>query len=508
MKQMKPLLSLALAMVMILALGVPAFAAVEDTGYADVDAGAWYADAVKKLTARELMNGTGGGNFSPEGTFTRAQLATVLYRMAGSPAVTGSDGFSDTPDDAWYAAAVKWAEENSIVNGIGNCQFGPDRTTTQEQLVTMLWRDAGEPASTAASDASGWAAEAVGWARAAKLIQDDANYTFAPTAEAKRAQIALIVARYLNDGNNAAATGQRHTNAFDFEKKTVLLNSGYEMPIIGIGTFTLSDEQAEQSVYWALEAGARLIDTAAAYNNETGVGRGIQRAIEDGIVTREEIFVTTKLWPSNYNAAGIDHALETLGLDYIDLMLLHQPAGDYMGGYTAMEQAVSDGKLRSIGLSNFSDTQFAEVADQATILPAVHQVETHLHNQQTAMRGFLDQYGTVLEAWFPLGGRGNTQIFLNDPTVLSIAEAHNKSAAQIILRWHLQDGHIAIPGSSNQSHIQENVELFDFELTIEEMANLRALNENSAFFPGMGATSEETQEMFEQWAEEWGININ
>lgn len=228
-----------------------------------------------------------------------------------------------------------------------------------------------------------------------------------------------------------------HTNEFDFEKRTVRLNNGIEMPIYGIGTYNLTPEEAEESVYWALESVARLIDTASAYNNEDGVGRGIQRAIDDGIVTREEIFVTTKLWTDGYSAEGINQALERLGLDYIDLLLIHQPMGSYMECYRVMEQAYKDGKLRAIGLSNFSDEQFSEVAAEAEILPAVLQVETHLHNQQVAMKGFLDQYGTVIEAWYPLGGRGNTQTYLTDETVNAIADAHGKSAAQIILRWHL-----------------------------------------------------------------------
>lgn len=295
----------------------------------------------------------------------------------------------------------------------------------------------------------------------------------------------------------APPTEGLHTNAFDFETRTVTLNNGVEMPIYGIGTYALSVEEAEESVYWALQAGARLIDTAHAYNNEVGVGRGIQRAIDDGIVTREEIFVTTKLWPDNYNAEGIELALNNLGLDYIDLLLLHQPMGDYRGGYRAMEQAYRDGKLRAIGLSNFSDEQFAAMAAEMDILPAVLQVETHLHNQQVAMKGFLDQYGTVLEAWYPLGGRGNTQTYLLDATVNAIAEAHGKSAAQIILRWHLQDGHVAIPGSHNPDHIRENTELFDFELSDEEMAQLRALNLDQAYFDYIGQTSEASRERFD-----------
>ena len=239
------------------------------------------------------------------------------------------------------------------------------------------------------------------------------------------------------NGNDQTVTiskaAPEHTNPFDFEKGTVLLNNGIEMPINGIGTFTLSDEQAEDTTYWALQSGARLIDTATAYNNEEGVGRGIKRAIDDGIVTRDEIFVTTKLWPSAYNMGGIDACLDRLGLDYVDLMLLHQPMGDYVGGYQAMEQAVAEGKIRAIGVSNFRPQQFEELMKSVTITPAVNQVETHPYYQEKEMIEFLDQYGTVLEAWFPLGGRGHTQELLNDPAIVEIANAHGKSSAQVIL---------------------------------------------------------------------------
>ena len=179
-----------------MAFSVAVSTAAVETGYDDVDSAAWYADAVRYMTNAGLMNGVGEGKFAPDGTFTRAQLATVLYRMAGSPAVTGTDSFFDTVDDVWYATAVTWAEQNSIVNGIGNGQFGPDRATTQEQLVTLLWRNAGEPESSADADASGWAANAVGWARAEGLV-GRSELGFTPKADASRAQIAFIVSEYL-----------------------------------------------------------------------------------------------------------------------------------------------------------------------------------------------------------------------------------------------------------------------------------------------------------------------
>lgn len=275
------------------------------------------------------------------------------------------------------------------------------------------------------------------------------------------------------------------------------------MPILGIGTFTLTNEQAADSVYWALGDGYHLIDTASAYGNEVGVGQGIQRAISEGLVSREDIFVTTKLWPNNYNMDGIDAALERLNLDYIDLLLLHQPMGDYIGGYQAMEQAVAEGKVRAIGVSNFTQAQFDEIMAVATIPPAINQVETHPYNQQNAMIRYLDQYGTVIEAWFPLGGRGHTQELFANETITAIAAAHGKSSAQIILRWHLQAGHIAIPGSNNPDHILENISIFDFALTDEEMAQMAALDTNSPYFGGFG-----NQNNAGDAADRWGLDID
>lgn len=289
------------------------------------------------------------------------------------------------------------------------------------------------------------------------------------------------------EDNEAADGGNLSGEAgvFDLEKGTVLLNSGYEMPILGIGCFRLSQEEAENSVYWALRDGYRLIDTARIYGNEEGVGRGIQRAVDDGICTREEIFVTTKMWTDDYDdgAAAIQASLDRLGLDYIDLMILHhsQPEND-VDAYQAMEQAVSEGKLRSIGLSNYYEPEdFDRLVNATTIRPALLQNETHPYHQSTEMKEHIAQYGTVMESWFPLGGRGNTQTLFNDETISSIAETHGKTSAQVILRWHLQAGNIAIPGSSNEEHIQENYEIFDFELSEEEMQRMTDLDKNERF---------------------------
>ena len=272
---------------------------------------------------------------------------------------------------------------------------------------------------------------------------------------------------------------------FNFKSRSVILNSGYEMPILGLGMFSLSDSQAENSTYWALKAGFRLIDTARIYGNEAAVGRGLLRAIDEGIVTREDVFITTKMWTSDFDNgdSAIDASLQRLGVDYIDLMILHhsQPHND-VDAYQAMERAVADGKLHSIGLSNYYDPEdFDRVVNATTIRPALLQNETHPYHQSSEMKAHIAQYGTVLESWFPLGGRGNTQILFNDPVIAGIAATHEKSSAQVIIRWHLQAGNICIPGSSNEQHIIEDYDVWDFELAEDEMAQIAALERNDRF---------------------------
>lgn len=195
------------------------------------------------------------------------------------------------------------------------------------------------------------------------------------------------------------------------------------------------------------------------------MGRGIAQALADGVCTREELFVTTKLWQDGYSQRGVDGALSRLGLDYVDLLFVHQAMGDYRTGYETVIANYDSGKTRSVGLSNFTDEQFAQVVADTSFIPQVAQYETHLHLQRHAAQGFLAQYGVQLEGWFPLGGKGNTATFLSDPVVTGIAQGLGKSPAQVIERWHLQEGHVITPGSHNRDHIRENVALFDFVLT-------------------------------------------
>ena len=267
---------------------------------------------------------------------------------------------------------------------------------------------------------------------------------------------------------------EKDIGVFDMESKTVLLNSGYEMPILGLGTYSLLDDTCVNSVVAELQSGGRLIDTAYMYHNEESVGEGIRQS---GI-SRDEVFVETKLYPNQYaNAANaIDEALEKLGLDYIDLMLLHHPGANDVEAYKAMEQAVADGKIRSIGLSNWYIEELNEFLPQVTIMPALVQNEIHPYYQEIEVVPYIQSLGIVVQGWYPLGGRGYTAELLGDETINAIAESHGVSAAQVILRWNLQRGVIVIPGSSNPDHIKENLDLFDFELSDEEMEQIEALN--------------------------------
>lgn len=260
--------------------------------------------------------------------------------------------------------------------------------------------------------------------------------------------------------------------------KTIKLNSGYEMPVLGLGTWTLTGKTCEVAVYEALKSGYRLIDTARYYGNETGVGNAVRKAIEDGICKREEVFITTKLVPwSNTPDKDIDDSLSKLGLEYIDLVLLHQHGSNDDGVYKAMCRAVKAGKIRSIGISNFyTEKAVSHFINDFEIPPAVIQNENHLLYQNNALRDWAAKQGIFIESYYPFGGRGHTKEHLQNKTVLEIASTHKKTAAQVIVRWHIQAGYIAIPGSSNPAHIAENFDVWDFELNETEMKKLTSLN--------------------------------
>jgi diketogulonate reductase-like aldo/keto reductase len=273
-------------------------------------------------------------------------------------------------------------------------------------------------------------------------------------------------------------TGNNGMGKFDFNSRTVLLNSGYTMPIIGLGTYALDHDTCVNSVKALLENGGRLINTAYMYHNEEAVGEGVRQAMEEYGIPREDIFVITKLYPNQFSdpEAAIDMALEKLDIGYIDMMLLHHPGKDDVKAYKAMETYVEQGKIRSLGLSNWYIEELNSFLPQVTVTPALVQNEIHPYYQEQDVVPFIQEKGIVVQCWYPLGGRGHTAELLGDETIRSVADAHGVSSAQVILRWDLQRGIVAIPGSSNPGHIKENLDLFGFELTNAEMAAISALD--------------------------------
>ena len=273
------------------------------------------------------------------------------------------------------------------------------------------------------------------------------------------------------------------------EQMYIQLNNGVSMPMAGIGTFLLSPDDAEASVLSALKDGFRLIDTANAYVNEKAVGRAMKKSGLD----RKEIFLETKLWPSFYEQEdAVEKTLQRLDTDYIDLLLIHQPAGNYTAGYRLMEKAYKEGKVRAIGLSNFTKAQIQEILALCEVKPAILQTEVHPYSQEKEMKEFLTSQGMVIQAWYPLGHGDKT--LLEEPLFAKLGRKYGKSSAQIILRWHLQDGNVVIPGSKNPEHIRANFDLFDFELTREEMVEIAALNKDKRYYTS-------TPEMLKRYAE-------
>ena len=256
------------------------------------------------------------------------------------------------------------------------------------------------------------------------------------------------------------------------------LNNDVKMPVEGLGTFLMSPAEAEAASLAALEAGYEHIDTANAYMNEKAVGRAIAKS---GVV-RDKIFVSTKLWPSVYEAgdAAIEGTLNRLGLDYVDMLILHQPVGNYLAAWKTMEKAYKEGRVRALGLSNFPQEKIAEVIDHAEIKPQLVTVECHPYFAQSDLREYLSQYGIVIEAWYPLGhGDKGLQ---EEPVFTKLAEKYGKTPAQVILRWHVQMGTSVIPGSKNPAHIADNADIFDFELTDEEMAEVAKLDGTKKYY--------------------------
>ncbi len=257
----------------------------------------------------------------------------------------------------------------------------------------------------------------------------------------------------------------------------VKLNNNIECPAIGIGTFMISPVDAEVSVREALKMGYELVDTAAAYQNERACGRGIKSS---GI-PREKVFVSTKLWPSEFeNVNAVNETLERLGLDYVDLLFIHQPAGNWLAGYRLLERAYKEGKAKSIGISNFEGKYLDELQKEWEIVPQFIQAEAHPYFPQGELRKTLDKYGIKLMSWYPLG-HGDRSL-IEEPLFKRLAEKYGKSSAQVILRWHTQMGFVVIPGSKNVAHIKDNLDIMDFNLTDAEMAEIAKLDKNERYY--------------------------
>ena len=257
------------------------------------------------------------------------------------------------------------------------------------------------------------------------------------------------------------------------------MNNGKECPVIGIGTFMISPADAETSVREALKMGYECIDTAAAYVNERAVGRGIKAS---GIA-RDKIFLSTKIWPSEYeNENAVDETLERLGVDYVDLLYIHQPSGNWLAGYRLLEKAYREGKAKSIGISNFEGKYIAELENKWEVIPQFIQVEAHPYFTQEELRKTLDKYGIRLMSWYPLG-HGDKSL-IEEPIFKKLGEKYGKSSAQVILRWHTQMGFAVIPGSKNIDHIRDNLDILDFRLTDDEMSEIAKLNKNVRYYNG------------------------
>ena len=276
--------------------------------------------------------------------------------------------------------------------------------------------------------------------------------------------------------------------------ENIILNNSLECPVIGIGTFMLTPADAENSVCEALKMGYSLVDTANAYVNERAVGRGIRKSGKK----REEVFLSTKLWPSEYeNENAVDETLERLGVDYVDLLYIHQPAGNWLSGYRLLEKAYKEGKAKSIGISNFEGKYIEELETKWEVVPQFIQVEAHPYFTQKELRTTLDKYGIKLMSWYPLG-HGDSSL-LNEEVFETLGKKYGKTPAQIILRWHTQMGFVVIPGSKNVSHIKDNLDILDFRLSDEDMSLIAKLDKNKRYY----IRTDEQLNQFALWQPEY-----
>lgn len=272
------------------------------------------------------------------------------------------------------------------------------------------------------------------------------------------------------------------------------LSNGVKVPLLGLGTFMISPEDTERSVYEGIKAGYRLVDTANAYMNEEAVGKGLRRALEEGLVKREDIFLSTKLWPTLYEKEdAVEKTLKRLGVTYVDLLFIHQPAGNFLSSYKNIERAYQAGKARSLGISNFHGEKLEKLLEAAEVKPQVIQLETHPYCIQHETLDRLKEYGTKLMGWYPLG-HGDKEL-LQEPVFGKLAAKYQKSTVQIVLRWAVQMGFITIPGTKNPDHLRANIDLFDFALTPDEMAEIAMLDGKKRYYTADAAQEEKYASM-------------
>lgn len=272
--------------------------------------------------------------------------------------------------------------------------------------------------------------------------------------------------------------------------ETFTLNNGVKMPVIGIGTFLMDPDHAEQAVYDALKSGYCMIDTANGYMNEKAVGRGMKKSGVD----RKDIFLSTKLWPSVYeDPNAVDDTLRRLGTDYVDLLFIHQPSGNWESGYRQLEKALKDGKARAIGISNFHDEKLAKLLEVSEVKPQVMQYENHPYYTADDVRKALAPFNVRFMAWYPLG-HGDKSL-QREPVFTELGRKYGKSPAQVILRWHVQFGNVVIPGSTNPDHIRANADIFDFTLTDEEMDEIAKIKKNIRYYNSSAAQEESYAQM-------------
>lgn len=272
------------------------------------------------------------------------------------------------------------------------------------------------------------------------------------------------------------------------------LSNGVKVPLLGLGTFLISPEDTERSVYEGIKAGYRLIDTANAYMNEEAVGKGLKRALDEGLMKREEFFLSTKLWPTLYEKDdAVEKTLERLGVTYVDLLFIHQPAGNFLAGYKNIERAYQAGKARALGISNFHGEKLEKLLEAAEVKPQVIQLETHPYCIQHETLDRLKEYGTKLMGWYPLG-HGDKGL-LQEPIFTRLAAKYHKSTVQVVLRWAVQKGFITIPGTKNPDHLRSNIDLFDFALTPDEMTEIAALDGKKRYYTADAAQEEKYASM-------------